>query len=152
MTVDEATGRVFALEPGSVSVFDADTGRVARRMLVSADATALAVDTLHGRLLIASRAPADGTGVSHGAGKLQVVNLRTGAILRTIPVGIAPRAVIVDQQANQVVDSGGGQQAVRAPLAWLPYGLRQRLPFLSTSGWDARTVPGTITVLDLERL
>jgi hypothetical protein len=84
---------------------------------------------------------------------LQVVNLKNGALLRAIPLGLTPCAVFIDQQADRVlvVDSGG-QQAVRDLLAWLPDRLRASLPFLSEPGLHAREVPGSITVLDLKRL
>jgi DNA-binding beta-propeller fold protein YncE len=152
LAVDDAQGRVFALEPGSVSVLDAGTGKVMRKIRVGADA-ALALDARREHLLIAGAAPVDSAGLSHGAGQLQVVNLKNGAVLRAIPLGLAPCAVFIDQQADRVlVLDRGGLQAVRDPLAWLPNSVRASLPYLSAPGLHARQVQGSIAVLDLKRL
>ncbi len=45
----------------------------------------------------------------------------------------------------------GGRQQMADPWAWVPGGIRQRLPF-STGGPATRVEPGRVFVLDLKRL
>jgi DNA-binding beta-propeller fold protein YncE len=153
MAVDDRTGRVFVLGPGILRVLDAGTGRMLRSIPISMNATALALDPRHGHLLLTTTGATDNSGTIRGPGSLQVLDPRTGAVLRTISLGAAPSALVVDERANSVivVDSGGEVQATNS-LGWLPDGLRQRLPFLPAQKSTTRTEPGSVTVLDLSRL
>ncbi len=151
MAVDEAAGRVYVLQAGVVSVLEAASGRLLRRLPVNPNATALALDTRRGRLLIASSGAVDDAGTVSGSGSISVVDPLSGATLRTMAVGLVPSTMLTDTRDDRlvVVDSGGTQRVVD-PLGWLPGGLRSRLPF--ASGGGTRTVPGRVIVLDLSRL
>jgi DNA-binding beta-propeller fold protein YncE len=153
MAVDERAGRVYILESGVLSIVDAGSGGVLRRMLVGSDATALALDARDGHLLLSRMGGADSSGSIEGAGSLEVLDPITGAVLRTISVGIAPIAVAVDERAGRVivVDSGGDHSAAD-PLGWLPSGLRQRLPFVPAGRSGVRRDPARVLVLRLADL
>src|SRR5262249_30359688 len=129
------------------------SGTMLRRIPIGLDATALAVDARDGQLLLTRMGGTDSSGGIEGAGSLEVLNPLSGAVLRTISIGIAPIAVVVDARAGHVVvvDSGGGRGAAD-PLGWLPSGVRQRLPFVPAARSGARSQPGSMMVLDLAKL
>jgi hypothetical protein len=88
-----------------------------------------------------------------GMGSVTELDGRSGAILRTIPVGVDPVALALDERTPRVfVITGGGTIAAHGPDAWswVPAWLRHWLPFLPP-GSGTRTMPGTVTVLDATR-
>lgn len=153
MVVDERTGQVFVLGTGVLNVLDAATGRLVRSISVGINASALALDARHGHLLLTSTGAEDPSGGVHGAGTLQLLDAGTGAVLKTISLGVTPSAVAVDERAGHVivVDSGGDRR-VADPWGWLPNGIRKRLSFLPAPSSRTQTEPGSVLVLDLSRL
>jgi len=104
LALDSRTGRVFILavgptdilgvgrRPGRVSVLDARTGRLIRRVSVGRGPRAAAVDERTGRVFVVNRD--DGT--------VSVLDAATGAVLRTTGVDPSPRAVAVDERTRRV--------------------------------------------------
>lgn len=84
---------------------------------------------------------------------MAVLDLRDGAILRRIAVGVAPGVVAVDSRAGRalVLNASG---FVALPIShardWLPAWLRGRLPW-AAPGPAVRSVPSSVTVLDTAR-
>lgn len=155
--VDERQGRVFVANSGSntVSMLDARTGKVVRTVRVGRNPAAIAVDSQAGRVVVVNSARPylfpDRAGGAHGS--VSILDASSGTVLSTIPVGVAPAAVAVDESAGRafVVNSGAERQVhVRDGWAWLPRWLRTHLPFLATE--PVRTVPaGSLSVLDIAR-
>jgi YVTN family beta-propeller protein len=138
---------------GSVVMLDARRGSVIRSVLVGIGPGAMAVDARHHHLLVTNVGAMDGTGNPLGPGRVSVLDTRSGAVLRTVPVGLAPSDVAVDERAGRaLVLNLGGTVQVTDVWTWLPSWLRQRLPFLPRPGSGARTVGGSVTVLDTARL
>jgi hypothetical protein len=83
-----------------------------------------------------------------------VLDARTGTVRRHIAVGVAPRAVGVDERSGQVVVVNGGGEVLRAPADWgaLWLGrLRQWLPWLGRGAAPQPTtehVPGSVSLID----
>lgn len=153
LAVDETSGRVYALDMGTLFSVDGSTGRIQQRIAVGQGMAGLAVDAARGHLLMVSGGVRGIAGAANQqSGKLLVMDARTGAVLRTLQVGLRPSAVFVDAQAGHavVVDSGGRVPATN-PWGWVPDGIRQHLPF-STGSPPARLVPGKILVLDLKQI
>jgi YVTN family beta-propeller protein len=176
MTVDERTGHVFvstmgpaALIPsgpgfgrqaipvstghGSVVMLDARRGSVIRSVPVGIGPGAMAVDARRHHLLVTNVGAMDSAGNPLGPGRVSVLDTRSGAVLRTVPVGLAPGDVAVDERAGRAfVLNLGGTVHVTDAWAWLPSWLRRRLPFVPRQAPGARTVGGSVTVLDTTRL
>ena len=153
VVVDQKAGRVYILKPGLLSVVDAGSGRLLRNIPVSADATALALDPLDGRLLMARTGETGGSATAIGSGSLDVLDPQSGRTLHAFAVGVAPTAMVVDQRNGRVyvVDRGGMEQRAN-PLGWIPDGVRQHLPFVPAGQATTRRVPGRIVVLSLGKL
>ncbi len=148
--VSERTRRAFVVNPESrnVSVLDASTGAVLQTIPVDQHPGSLAIDERRGRIFVTSAGTTDQSGHPIGRGRLDVLDARTGAVLRTLPIGINPGLMVVDERTGHVlvVDNGG---SVRVPSAWswIPSWIRSRLPFLPSARPSLRTVPGDIQVL-----
>jgi YVTN family beta-propeller protein len=136
VAVDERAGRVFVVNAGSgtVSVLDARSGIV---LHTSADPLAprtVAVDEKTGRVFVANGAGPPGQGNVTVGGSVSVLDARSGAVLSTVPVGLAPFALAVDEKhglvfvANQrdnnvsVLDARTGHSlgASSSPTATVP--------------------------------
>jgi DNA-binding beta-propeller fold protein YncE len=85
---------------------------------------------------------------------LEVVDERTGALVRTVPVGLAPYDVALDGPAGRalVFNAGGGTMRVPDPWGWVPPWLRRVLPFLPSGVPRTRTVPASVTIVDISHL
>jgi YVTN family beta-propeller protein len=64
--------------------------------------TAVAVDEQLGRVFVACLDHDNVHGLSYEAGAVSVLDATSGALLTTIPVGIGPAAVAVDDRTQQV--------------------------------------------------
>lgn len=159
VAVDERRGRVFVANNGSnsVSVLDAYTGRVLRTVGVGRNPGAIAVDTHTGRVFVVnSNSPyLSLEGAAAANGSVSVLDAWSGIVLRTMPVGIAPEEVVVDDRSARafVVNSGGGRQVpVPNYWGWMPRWLRNHVPFLPAQPSRVRTMPaGSLSVLDTGR-
>ena len=176
VAVDQATGHVFisAIGPaapinilpgyrpwyrhlvvplstgnGSVLMLDARSGTIVHTASVGVAPGAVAVDAAHHHVLVATVGAMDGTGAPRGPGSVAVLDARSGVVLRTIPVGVAPGAIAVDARAARaiVLNLGG---AVHAPdtWGWMPDWLRQHLPLGAAQEPANRIVPGSATVVN----
>jgi YVTN family beta-propeller protein len=118
VAMDDASGRVVVATSYDhrVSILDARTGRVQHTVVlhqgasldaVLTEAMAVAVDRRTGRAVVAES----------DANSVSVLDVRTGAVLRTIPVGVHPRAIAVDERTGRafVANSGG---TVSEPAPW----------------------------------
>jgi DNA-binding beta-propeller fold protein YncE len=100
-------------------------------------------------VLVVHTGAVDSNGVSLGAGSMSVLDARSGVVLRTVVVGVAPIAVAVDERSGRavVVNAGG---PVRIPDAWgqVLDRLRRWLPFVPPRATETRTVPGSVSIVD----
>ena len=85
----------------------------------------------------------------------------TGRRLRTVAVGLGPAALAVDERTGHVfvansygtpASPGGVSRLVAWSRPWLPAWGQQWLARLAQPPPPLRTLPGTVTVLDLSRL
>jgi len=123
VTVDDAGGRVFVVSGAqglayAVSTIEARSGRVLRAIVVgprpSGDVTAdaalaglVAVDTRRGHMFVAA-------GLPGGASGVVMLDARTGALMRAVPLGITPHGIAMDERRGRVfVEGDAGVQRAR---------------------------------------
>lgn len=162
LAVDARDGRVFvANEEGTLSVLDAHSGALRRTVAVFPAPTisattwpdALAVDAERARVYVTAWGGLERSGLPTESGQLAVLDARDGVLLRTLPLGVAPRAVAVQEDSGRliVVDSGGVRPA--APN-WAPPWLQRvvgRVPWLACLVPRlpaASRVPGSVSVIE----
>jgi DNA-binding beta-propeller fold protein YncE len=129
-----------------------------RTVAASKNPRAIAIDERRGRVFVVTAGDADPMRgcipTEHGA--VSVLDARTGRALRIIPIGVAPRAIAVDERTGRAfVLNAGGAMSIRAAdgWSWLPGWLRRRLPFIpaAPSGVRVQVAPASIMVLDATR-
>ena len=103
----------------------------------------VAVDPGRDRVVVANGADAS----------VSLLEARRGALLRTVPVGAQPLAVAADGRTGRafVINYGG---TVREPATWSGQWLqrlRRWLPWLPQSVPVVRSVPGSVSVIDVSR-
>ena len=148
LAADPRTGHVFIAGDTTLSLLDARHGWTLRTIAAGGHPSALAVDARRGRVLVANLGVTDTNGLPTGAGSVDIVSALTGAVLRTVPVGVAPSALAIDERTGRaVVVNAGGPVHVPGLWDWLPRWLVRRLPFLSSQVPGTRTVPGSVSVL-----
>jgi YVTN family beta-propeller protein len=149
LLVDGGSGHIFVLAPGgaSVTMLDRRSGLVLRTIPVGQFPVAIALDPRRGRVYVASRDSASSFNPTN-TGSLSVIDARSGAVLRTIPVGVDPMAVAVDPESGRVfVATRGGASEMPDAWRWVPGWLRDRLPFLPPPGPHLRVSPPAVTAL-----
>jgi len=107
VVVRERTGRVYVVSGGvglcdqrntcsvldsSVSVLDAASGRLLRRLRVTGGANAIGVDDRAERVVVTS-----GTQSGRSSGTVSVLDARTGRLVRAISIPMGPGRVVVDE-------------------------------------------------------
>jgi len=158
--VDARSGRVF--RAGRVragyevaDMLDARTGHVIRSIPLAIPMSAIGaatVDAHSGRLIVVSDGRMNGPGSFIGSGSVTVVDVPS-SISHRVSVGVHPVAVAVDERTGHVfVVNGGGVVRDADRWGWLPGWLHDKLPFLPPPGLHTRTVPGSVSVIDLSRL
>ena len=161
-TLNRTAGVPLALQPfsvpvsigaGSVVMLDARSGVVLRTVRVGIGTGGEAIDSVHRHVLVTIVGAMDRAGAPVGAGRVGVVDARSGALLRSVPVGIAPGDIAVDETAGRalVVNTGGMVHAMDT-WGWIPSQLRRHLPFVPGETASMYNVPGSVTLLDLSRL
>jgi len=152
---------------GSVQALDARAGTpVGRPVLVGVSPVAIAVDSRRGHVLVLNAGARDEyTTVSKvdlrlhapmvAASSVTVLNVSNEGVVDTIALdtALAPGALTFDASSGHTfvaIDGGVAGVPVFDPLAWLPSGLRRRLP-LSRSVTATRVVAGTLIMLDAIR-
>jgi len=155
--VDVAVGRVFALDGDGLTVLDARSGATLRRVAVGRHPSALDIDdtprpgTPAGRVLVTATGDADAAGLLLGPSTLSVLDARTGAVTRAIPIGVGPAAVAVDARTGTAVTlNTGGTLRVRDGLAWIPSGVRRLAPMLPRPA-RTTTLPVSVSIVDPSR-
>lgn len=157
--VDTQAGRVFVANTadGTVSVLDSRSGATVRTVAVGTHPAAIAVDSRSGRVFVTMLGAMDRAGNLTGNGSVSVLDSTSGMVLRTLPVGVEPALVAVDERAGRafVVNMAGTRafDARDALPPWVPVVPRQKPPCTSDgqSGMACRPVPGSVTVLDATR-
>jgi YVTN family beta-propeller protein len=149
LAVDTATGQIYAAGYDGLSVLDGRTGQVQRTIAAGGPASAVAIDSRRGRIYVAHADLPYSRGVHSGPGTVSVLDARTGAILRTRPVGIAPTSLAVDERTGQViVVNAGGRVQVHDAWTWLPGSLQRYVPFHRQQTPDVRWVAGGISIIN----
>jgi len=154
VVVDARHGRAFvvARREGTVGVLDSRSGRVLRTLSVGGHLGDAAVDSGAGLLVVTIDGAPTQAGTLTGPGLVGVLDGRSGALPRTIHVGLGPRAVAVDERTGHaVVVTSGGTLPTPTIWGWLPVWLRQGLPVLPSPGLRTRSIPPGVSVLDLTR-
>jgi DNA-binding beta-propeller fold protein YncE len=154
LSVDEHSGRVFAvdMEDGMVRVLDGWSGRVLRTTRLGTALDDMAVDSRRGRLIVTIPGDDNRAAASTAPGRVVVLDERTGAFLQTIMMAPAPVSVAVDEATGHVVVlTDGGQAPIPDRWSWLPPWLRRRLPLLPPRPSAVRTLPPSVSVLDITR-
>jgi len=158
--VDTRTGRVFVANDGggtgSVSVLDARSGALLRTVTVGPHPFVMAVDGRSSRVFVTSLGAMDAAGHLTGRGSVSVLDARNGALLRTLPVGVEPAVVAVDERAGRafVVNVAGNSHDALAPVRALVPGLPQQPPPCNSYGRAStrcHAPSGSVTVLDATR-
>jgi DNA-binding beta-propeller fold protein YncE len=94
LAVDEQTGRIFVTSGSAVSVLDATSGSLLRKVRLGAFPVDIGVDTTANRVFVPT-----------GFGTVSMLDARSGALLRTVHTGGAPDlppAVAVDERTRRV--------------------------------------------------
>jgi YVTN family beta-propeller protein len=152
IAVDERRGRVYVVNNGdnSLNILDAHSGTPLQTVAVGQNPDAVAVDERKGRVYVASEGTTDAAGNPVGPGNIEVLDARSGQIMRRVAVGVAPSAVAVDERTGDAfVVNAGGPLSRPSAWAWVPRWMRRWLPFLPA--WDAqtRTVPCSLSVVPI---
>jgi YVTN family beta-propeller protein len=149
LAVDTATGQIYAAGYNGLSVLDGRTGQVQRTVATGGPASAVAIDSRRGRIYVAHADLPYSRGVHSGPGTVSVLDARTGAILRTLPVGIAPTSLAIDESTGRViVVNAGGRVQVHDAWTWLPGSLQRYVPFHTQQTPDVRLVAGSISLIN----
>ncbi len=93
---------------GSLSIVDARSGALLHSVAVGIEPQALAIDARRGRIVVANVAGSDRRSASLGGGSVSIVDARTGATLRTAPLGISPLHLALDTRTGHAIVVGYG--------------------------------------------
>ena len=163
--VDERTGRIFVAaqawsaaqnapnwgrtEAGSLKILDACTGAVITTFPI-AWPDGMAVDEQSGRILISHAGAKRDDGAFVGHGRVDLRDGVTGRLVRTIPVGVGPGAIVVDARTRQaLVVNEGGQAPSVDRWGWLPTIVRRRLSFVPPPPGPTRNVASSVSLIPL---
>lgn len=160
--IDEHSGNLIIKDDGrlnpnapmsTVSIVDGRTGHLLHTLTLGAPPAAVAVDAANGQaFVVVAREGDDG---------IRVVDMRSGRVVRTIQAVPPALSLAVDDRAGRLlVTSAVAPGADRPdPWAWIPVGLRSRLPSWlpvalpppapATPPWLPRA--GSVGVVDLTR-
>jgi DNA-binding beta-propeller fold protein YncE len=108
--------------PGSVSMLDAHSGHILRTVAVGNYPTSMAVAASEARVFVVTVGVVDPMlqNLPMETGHVSVLDARNGSVLRTIPVGVAPSAIAVDERAHRafVINRGDGIEEKGRPDTW----------------------------------
>jgi len=153
----------MSLGSGEVRMLDARDGAVLRTVPVGVVPTALAVDARHGLILVAAWGSKDSYVTSGTArvtvkaplvapSSVSVLDATSGAVRRTITLDTSPRAIAVDERTGRVFVVNDGSFVplpIPDPWAWIPGWVRRWAPFVPPPPSGTRTVPASLSVLDV---
>jgi len=101
LAVDERANRLAVVAAQGLTLLDATTLRPVRRVTLGSGITSVAVDETAGRLYAAVDASTSSSGTAVPA-EIAVLDARSGAIVRTIPVGRTPWTLAMDTAAGRL--------------------------------------------------
>lgn len=144
IALDEGANRVFVANRlrRTITVLDAANGTLMHTIAFDSAVGALALDARHHRLVV-------DTGGGHG---LTVLDTRRGALLRTISLSQQLQCLTLDARSGHLIAiSSVPVSAVPDRWAWLPMGVRARLPGIPPPPLDSsqRIMRNTVLTLDV---
>src|SRR5205085_238069 len=175
VALDERIGRAFVLNNAgnSVSMLDTATGTLLSTLATGRDPLALAVDERTGHVFVANNDLGLQDQLSlalnccpRGKGSVTVLDARSGAIQRTVRVGLSPLAIAVDERVGRafvvsygsdsrtgrlsVLDTHSGAVVRTVTVGLLPQGvaLDERTGRVFIAGEDSSGL-GDVSALDV---
>ncbi len=108
--VDEVTSRLFVADyaRAQVNVIDTRTGALVGTIAVGAHPLQLSVDPRTARVFILNQGYIDAADQPTGVGSVSMLDARTGAVLRTVPLDVNATALTVDVRRGRVLASTAG--------------------------------------------
>lgn len=164
VVADARTGHVFVGDETTKTVWmlDARRGVVLRTVLLHHPVEFLAVVNRTGEILVSTLGQTDRSGQPTGDGAVWVLDGHSGAVRRTIPVGVAPVDIVVDENRQRalVLDTNADPGTNATPMQTRPREgvasqvlrrIKQTLPWLPFQAPKppALTTHGSVTTLDL---
>ncbi len=139
---------------GSLRMLDARSGALLRSVPIGPFTTGVAVDERRGRVYVLSVGFADARGGLTRPGTLNVVDERSGQIVRTLVVGAVPATLALDRRHDRLLVGCYGAVGGTAddPWGWVPGPVRRLLPFLPRPPAPTSTPQGSVMILDTTRL
>jgi len=139
---------------GSLRMLDARSGALLRSVPIGPFTTGVAVDERRGRVYVLSVGFADARGGLTRPGTLNVVDERSGQIVRTLVVGAVPATLALDRRHDRLLVGCYGAVGGTAddPWGWVPGPVRRLLPFLPRPPAPTSTAQGSVMILDTTRL
>lgn len=152
LMLDSQRDRVIVVAGTDLALVDARTGALVRDVRLASSVAPLApsagpiaLDERAGRLYVTQIGPMLPQATlmlpanPAGTGTVRVLDVHTGALIKTVTVGLTPDLVAIDEQTGRafVVNAGCPDPDHRCgptrstPWGWLPSGLRRWLPWLS---------------------
>lgn len=134
LALDEARGHVFVLSTnaptftnGNVYMLDVHNGALLHVDALNSSPTDIAVDSRAGRVFVSQLGPVTGGGfasriTSIGVGGVDVLDARSGRLLRTITTGVGTFAMAVDGRAGRVVVVNVGKLDSNGPATFVGAG------------------------------
>jgi len=134
----------------------AAAGAIVRTVTVGPHPFVMAVDGRSSRVFVTSLGAMDAAGHLTGPGSVSVLDAQSGMLLRTVPVGVEPAVIAVDERAGRafVVNVAGDSHDTLAAARSLVPGLPRPPPPCNSYGRGStrcRFAPGSVTVLDATR-
>lgn len=164
VVADARTGHVFVGDETTKTVWmlDARRGVVLRTVPLHHPVEFLAVVNRTGEILVSTLGQTDRSGLPTGDGAVWVLDGHSGAVRRTIPVGVAPVDIVVDENRQRalVLDTNADPGTNATPMQTRPREgvtpqvlrrIKQALPWLPFQAPKppALTTHGSVTTLDL---
>jgi DNA-binding beta-propeller fold protein YncE len=164
MALDHAQGVLWVLTVPRSSIFvggstagrlaqvNIGAGRVARSVPVCDNPTGLIMDERRARIYLACAGKRKQEDFSPaGAGSIEVLDTRTGAIIRDIGTNPGPRIAALDALGGRLyITTEADTISTPDPWSWLPEPARRFLQHPASP--PTRDVPPTLQVIDLSRL
>jgi len=118
IAVDERAGRAVVtsdnhcfMGPFSIGVLDVTSGRLPRTIPIPLRPTRVVMDEATGRAFVLTATP-NPFGPTPNIGRVFVLNVRTGALIRSIPLGSPPTDIAVDERTGRVFVAVGGPSRI----------------------------------------
>lgn len=141
-----------------IRIVDERSGSTVGSVRVPGALVALALDGVHHRLLVQSSGKTDAVGHVLGYGALSILDTRSGALVRTLRVGIAPLDIAADERTGRafVLSANVNPDATAinlpAPTQGVLDDLRHYLPWLPLGPASQPPSTGYVSVLDTSKM